>query len=74
MGRGIMVKRPFDLLNAAVGKRVAIGLKGGKEIEGRMLAFDVHMNVVLEDAVMGEKTFKQIFVRGDSLLYVSPKE
>ncbi len=69
-----MVKRPFDLLNAAVGKRVVVGLKGGKEIEGKMLAFDVHMNVVLENAKMEDKTFSKIFVRGDSLLYVSPLE
>jgi len=69
-----MVKRPFDLLNAAVGRQVVVGLKGGKEIEGKMLAFDVHMNVVLENATMEGKSFKQIFIRGDSLLYVSPKE
>ncbi len=73
-----MVKRPFDLLNVAVGKKVVIGLKGGKEFKGKMLAFDVHMNVVLENAETknGEEsiTYKTIFIRGDSLVYLSPLE
>ena len=77
-----MVKRPFDLLNSSVGKKVLVGMKGNREALGKMLAFDIHMNIVLEDAELKEvengevkvKNMKSIFIRGDSLVYLSPIE
>ncbi len=77
-----MVKRPFDLLNTAVGKNVIVGMKGGKVANGKLLAFDIHMNLVLENCTLEESVngetkkteVKNIFIRGDSLVYLSPKE
>ena len=42
--------RPFDVLDGALNKAVIIRLKGGTELRGVMSAYDVHMNLVLQDA------------------------
>lgn len=70
-------KRPFDILNGSLNNTVIIGLKGGVEFRGVMVAYDVHMNIVLEKAeqlVNGEvkKGVGTILLRGDSVTYISP--
>lgn len=42
--------RPLDALNKARNKRVIVELKNGKQYIGKLNAFDIHINVVLEDA------------------------
>lgn len=42
--------RPLDALNKARGKRVIIELKNNKQYIGKLNAFDIHINAVLEDA------------------------
>lgn len=70
-------KRPFDILNQSLNNTVIVGLKGGVEFRGVMVAYDVHMNIVLEKAeqlVDGEakKGIGTILLRGDSVTYISP--
>ncbi len=70
-------RRPFDILNSSLNNTVVIGLKGGVEFRGVMVAYDVHMNIVLENAeqmVGGEvkRGMGTILLRGDSVIYVSP--
>ncbi|MFN3909848.1 MAG: LSM domain-containing protein [Candidatus Anstonellaceae archaeon] len=70
-------KRPFDVLNNALNNSVIVGMKGGYEIRGIMVAFDVHMNIVLEKAeqlVNGEtkRGLGTVLLRGDSVIYISP--
>lgn len=70
-------KRPFDVLNASLNNTVIIGMKGGYEFRGVMVAYDVHMNVVLEKAEqLHEGEVKRgvgtILLRGDSVTYISP--
>ena len=72
-----MSNRPFDLLNDAVDKQVLVVLKGNNQVRGVLKAFDIHMNLHLEDAsqiVDGEiKTkYGRVLVRGDSVILVSP--
>ena len=71
-------KRPFDLLNRSIDKNVTVGIKGGKEFTGKMESFDVHMNIILVNASFkdgeNKKEFKNIFLRGDSVIYISPVE
>jgi len=71
--------RPFDILNGALNKNVLIRLKGGSELRGIMTAYDVHMNLVLQDAEQlenGESKRKlgTMLVRGDSVIFLSPAE
>lgn len=70
-------KRPFDVLNSALNNTVIIGLKGGIEFRGTMVAYDVHMNIVLEKAEQLEKGevkrgIGTVLLRGDSIVFLSP--
>lgn len=72
-----MNNRPFDLLNEAIEKEVLVVLKGNNQVRGTLKAFDVHMNLHLENAsqiVDGEiKTkYGKVMVRGDSVVMISP--
>lgn len=72
-----MESRPLDALNEARNKRVIVELKNGKQFIGNLRAFDIHINVVLENAeerVNGEITRKLgvVFIRGDTIIILSP--
>ncbi len=45
-----MESRPLDALNKSRGKRVIVELKNNKQYIGTLQAFDIHINVVLDDA------------------------
>jgi small nuclear ribonucleoprotein (snRNP)-like protein len=70
--------RPLDALNRARGSRVIVELKNGKQLIGKLKAFDIHINTVLEEAeerVNGEVTRKlgNLFLRGDTIILISPQ-
>ena len=71
------VERPLDLLNASKGKEVLVQLKGEKQFVGTLVAFDIHINVVLDNAKEMEagsvkKNIGLTFLRGDTIIYISP--
>ncbi|MCH8328902.1 MAG: small nuclear ribonucleoprotein [Nanoarchaeota archaeon] len=70
--------RPLDALNNARDKRVIVELKNNRQYVGKLKSFDIHINVVLEDAeehVDGEVKRKLgvIFIRGDTITIISPE-
>ena len=70
--------RPLDALNAARDKRVIVDLKNNRQYVGNLKAFDIHINVVLENAeemVDGEVKRKlgTVFLRGDTITIISPE-
>jgi len=72
-----MIDRPLDLLNESKGKEVLISLKDGTQLAGTLLAFDIHINIVLDNAKeivenAIKRNFGLTFVRGDTILYISP--
>ncbi len=72
-----MAEKPMDVLNKALGSQVLVGVKSGKEFRGKLVGFDLHVNVVLDDAEElqnGEtrKRYGRLVIRGDSVIYVSP--
>ncbi len=71
--------RPLDALNESRNKRVIVELKNGTQIIGNLKAFDIHINVVLEDAEErqnGELKRKLglLFLRGDTIILISPAQ
>lgn len=71
------IERPLDLLNASKGKEVLVQLKGDKQFAGTLVAFDIHINVVLDNAKEmheGEvkKSIGLTFLRGDTIIFISP--
>ncbi len=67
--------KPLDVLGELLDNQVLVRLKNGLEIRGVLKAFDVHINLVLDNAEFKEgdieKKFKKIFLRGDMILFVS---
>jgi small nuclear ribonucleoprotein len=70
--------RPLDALNNARGKKIMVELKNGKQLIGKLKAFDIHINVVLED--VEERVDGQIkrkigtaFIRGDTIILITPE-
>ncbi len=68
--------RPIDALNQSRGKRVLLKLKNGIEISGTLKAHDLHLNMWLVDIELKKDTettkFKDMLVRGDTVLYIVP--
>jgi len=68
--------RPLDALNKARDKRVIVDLKNNRQYIGKLKAFDIHINVVLEDAEeRGDGEVKRklgvVFIRGDTITIIS---
>ena len=73
------IERPLDLLNTSKGKEVLVRLKGDKEFVGTLLAFDIHINLVLDNVKEMEngshkKSLGLTFLRGDTIIYISPSK
>jgi len=69
--------RPLDALNSARNKTVMVELKNGLGYVGKLKAFDIHINVVLDEAEEqknGEVKRKigTVFIRGDTITTISP--
>ncbi|MBU0615992.1 MAG: small nuclear ribonucleoprotein [Nanoarchaeota archaeon] len=70
--------RPLDALNRARNKRVIVELKNGKQFVGNLKAFDIHINIVLENAEEQEggetkRKLGVVFLRGDTIILISPE-
>lgn len=70
--------RPLDALNRAKDKKVIVELKNDKQYLGTLKAFDIHINVVLENAEEREageikRKLGVVFIRGDTITIISPE-
>jgi len=68
--------RPLDALNRSRDKRIIVELKNNKQYIGKLKSFDIHINIVLEDAEErsnGEVTRKLgvVFIRGDTITVIA---
>lgn len=69
--------RPLDALNHSRNKTVMVELKNGYRYIGKLNAFDIHINIVLNDAEEHKDgEFKRklgtVFIRGDTITIISP--
>lgn len=71
--------RPLDMLNASRNKTVLVELKNGYRYVGKLEAFDIHINIVLNNA---EEQFEgatkrklgTVFIRGDGITTLVPAQ
>jgi len=71
------IERPLDLLNNSKGKEVLVQLKNDRQLVGTLLAFDIHINIVLDNTKEmsnGEvkRSIGLTFLRGDTIIFISP--
>ena len=71
------IERPLDLLNNSKGQEVLVPLKGDKHFVGTLLAFDIHINLVLDNTkeMQNHEIKRNIgltFLRGDTIIFISP--
>ncbi|NOR37958.1 MAG: RNA-binding protein [Candidatus Thorarchaeota archaeon] len=72
----------MELLQNSIGTQVLVEMKGRKKVKGKLLGYDQHLNLILENAE--EITFDpetntesvvaidNVIVRGDNVIIVSP--
>ena len=68
--------RPLDALNEARNKRIIVELKNSKQYVGTLKSFDIHINIVLDDAeehIEGslKRKLGTVFIRGDTIILIS---
>ena len=71
------IERPLDLLNESKGKVVIVQLKNDKQFSGILRAFDIHINIVLDNAKEMQNgelktSYGPTFLRGDTIIFISP--
>lgn len=71
------IERPLDVLNNTKGKEVLVQLKNNRQMVGTLLAFDIHINVVLDNAkeMLDDEIKRNVgltFLRGDTIIFISP--
>ena len=72
-----MAEAATKILEESLGKTVLIKLRENRKLRGKLEGFDLHMNLVLENAEdisNPDDTLKlgRIIVRGDNVILISP--
>ncbi|NOZ82813.1 MAG: small nuclear ribonucleoprotein [Euryarchaeota archaeon] len=72
-----MAQRPLDVLHKSLEMPVLVGLKSGREYRGTLKGYDMHMNVVLQNADEIKdgtpvRRLGLVIIRGDSVVFISP--
>ena len=67
----VAVEQPLDLIRLSLDERIYVKLKNGRELKGRLHAYDQHVNMVLADV---EETATTVTVDADTLEQVYRSE
>lgn len=75
-------QEPLDLIRFQLDEFVLVKLRGSREMKGRLQGYDSHCNMVLSEAQEfiyvedseepAVKNTEMVFVRGDSVILISP--
>lgn len=71
------ISKPLDALNVSRGKNVLVEFKNDKQYQGKLLSFDIHLNIVLDNAqevVDGsvKRKLGRMLIRGDQVKFILP--
>ena len=78
---------PLDVLERSINKKMALQLKDGRVIEGKLVGFDQYMNLVLDESeekrnVQGEgdapatvqtRRLGTVILRGNNVVTIAPQ-
>lgn len=68
---------PLDVLEKSLNKRLAIHLKGGRTLEGKLAGYDQYMNLVLEEteekAADSSRRLGVVVLRGNNVETIAPR-
>lgn len=74
-------QEPLDLIRFQLDEYVLVKLRGAREMKGKLQGYDSHCNMVLSEAeeyIYSEsddpevKKTEMVFLRGDSVILISP--
>jgi len=70
-------QKPLDVLHNSLDSPVIVGIKGGIEYRGKLKGYDMHMNLVLQNADevkdgTAVRRLGMVIIRGDSVVSISP--
>lgn len=67
----MLIERPLDMLQNLKNQKVIVTLKDEKFYSGILLAFDIHINLVLDNAELNGKAKTGLtFLRGDNVISI----
>ena len=75
------IKQPFDLMALLLQEQVFVKLRHGRTMTGTLVAYDEHLNLMLNDAIetikeddgtFETKQLQIVYVRGDLVVAVAP--
>jgi U6 snRNA-associated Sm-like protein LSm3 len=75
------IKQPFDLLALLLQEQVFVKLRHGRSMTGVLVAYDEHLNLMLNDAIesvrdadgtIDTNQLQIVYVRGDLVVAVAP--
>ncbi len=64
-----MPEKPMDVLDASLEEPIAVSLKDGSVIEGDLLGYDQHLNLVV--AAEGPESEGTTVIRGDNVVTIN---
>ena len=79
---------PLDVLERSINKKMALQLKDGRTVEGKLVGFDQYMNLVLEESEERQTSSKPgsgeppsvttrrlgtVILRGNNVVTISPQ-
>lgn len=71
------INAPIDLIKQSLGREVYVKCRYGRELKGKLHAYDLHLNLMMSDVEetvnkTTKKNMELIFVRGDLVILLSP--
>ncbi len=72
-----MSETAHKILSESMGQMVLVRLRGDRDIRGKLRSFDIHLNIVLDDAeeLREDKEPRKlgtIVIRGENVILISP--
>ena len=68
---------PLDLLRYNIGQPISIRLRNNAELEGKLIGYDEHLNMMIDEAIIRKDSSQQyrnlVYLRGDTIILVGKK-